>query len=285
MSIPPFAGPLGEAIEAFLGHCGHGQASEGTADSYRHALGRFLTAAGVADLEGAKGLADIRQALRKLEAEYQPATVALTISVARQFYKALQVDDRSIVDPTKDIKVKIPNNVPEWNVLHHGDPAELLGQIKEPRDRAILMALMLQGWRVSELCTMTWKNLRQEKERWVIEWKAKGKKLRTQALQPAVLEAIRAMGGKVSPTAPLFPKRDGSAHTRHDVYGMVTKHSKLFGKRVTPHGLRATYVSSVIARKGIEAARQLAGHKSINTTQRYSRWVVDSDDELTVDDL
>jgi len=278
--------PLRDAVEDFLKRCSHGQASKGTTASYRYAIERFLEAAEVSTLGDLRELKDLRKAIRALEAKYRPATTASTVSAMRMFYQALQVDDPTWGNPTVNISMPIPNNTPEWNVLHQGGVPELLGKVTEPRERAVIFALALQGWRVSELCAMTWKNLRQEKERWVCEWRAKGKKLRTQAMQPLVLEALRAAGPKVGPSMPLCQNRDGEAWTRFEIYNLVTKHTKaVFGHAVTPHGLRATYVSSVIARKGIEAARQLAGHSSISTTQRYSRWQVDADDELTLEDL
>lgn len=276
---------LTQAVDQFLAGAGHSRAGTSTQTSYRYALERFFKAAALSTVADLKSLTDFRKALRALEQEFEPATVALTVSAVRQFYRALQVDDPELKDPTVGIRVHIPDNVPEWNVLQQGDPAAMLEKIKEPRHRAVFLALVMQGWRESELCAMTWKNVRQEGAGWVVEWKAKRGKMRRQALQAVVMEAVRACGGKVAPGAPLIPNVGGKAFTRHEVYNLVKKYSKLFGRRVTPHGLRATYISSVIARKGIEAARQLAGHKSIATTQRYSRWLIDSDDPLTVEDL
>ncbi len=280
---------LAEAVDQFLTGAVHARAGAGTQSAYRAALERFFRAAGLETLAQVKELGDFRKALRVLEKESAPATVAHTVSVVRQFYQALQVESPEVKDPTVGVHIQAPDNVPDWNVLKQGDASELIELIPEPRDKAVVLTLVLQGWRVSEFCAMTWKNVRREGERWVVEWKAKRGKMRRQVLQPVVLEALRAAAGKGKkadlPSGPLVLNERGRAYTRDDVYHMVTRYSKKLGRRVTPHGLRATYISSVISRKGIEAARQLAGHRSIATTQRYSRWVVDSDDTLTVEDL
>lgn len=278
---------LEEAIASFSVESVHNRASEGTQGSYQCALRRFFAVAERGTLAQAKALgeSDMPKIVRRLEKKYRPATVALTISAARQFYRALRVDDPELVNPLTDVKIAVPNNVPDWNVLHEGASAELLSKVTDLRDRAVLLCLVIQGWRVSEFCGLTWKNVRQRPDgEHVVQWKGKRKKLRNLRLQKVVLEAIQALGPPARSDAPLVPAPDGRPFNRFEVYNLVKRCAKKAGFNVTPHGLRATYISSVIARKGIEAARQLGGHESIETTRRYSRWKID-EDELTVEDL
>lgn len=278
---------LGEAIDQFL----EGYKAETTKVAYYNGLMRFFTEAtdmARATLEDLKDVTPevFATSVRRMEREHAPATVAHTVAALRAFWRYLRTLDRAFVDPTKEFRSKKYDNVPTWNVLKEGEAAKMLEEISAPRDRAVFMALVLQGWRASELCKLTWKNVRQEKDgRWVVEWKGKRGKFRIQGLQDAVLEAARAVGGKVAPNEPFIPRANGKPLTRGIVYGIIAKWAKVFGTKLSPHGLRATYISSVISRKGIEAARQLAGHESLSTTQRYSRWQVTSDDPLTVDDL
>lgn len=276
---------LDAAIDEFVSRCAHSQATGATQASYRNALQRFFDAAELTSLKAVEGLKSAAKAQATLEHAFEPATVAQTLSVARQFYKYLKLSGHPVEDPTLGLSVKHVDNVPDWNVLHEGESAKLLETVKEPRDRAVLIALILQGWRVSELANMQWKHLRETKAGWEVEWRAKGRKLRVQGLQASVLEAIRALGGRGKPNDPLIPKEGQMPLTRRDIYRIVNKYTKAFGRRVTPHGLRATYISSVISRKGIDAAKALAGHKNISTTQRYSRWTVNRDDPLTLEDL
>ncbi len=270
----------------------HNRAAEGTKTTYLAGLARFFAAAEISELSGVRELAEegpraVQRIIKRLEKDYAPSTVSQTLVVARQFYKALAIDEPELKNPLADVSVPVPANSPEWNVLHEGDTKKLLKEIEDPRERAVILTLVLQGWRVSEFCRMTWGNVRAKGDRYVVEWRAKGKKLRVQGLQPAVLGAAQELAGeKPTPKAPFIARDEfGRPYDRHRVYKIVRKYAAAAGFRLTPHGLRATYVSSVIDRKGIEAARQLAGHQSIATTQKYSRWKVERDDDLTVEDL
>lgn len=257
-----------------------------TRSAYRGALARFCEAGGISTLDDLRAVKaqDLPELVSRVAGS--PATIQQTLSAVRSLYRHLRLEDPTIGfrGPT------IGDNVPDWNVLHPGDSQLVLDHLTDPHQRAVLLALVLQGWRVTELCRLTWGQVRQDREHgWVVEWRGKRNKLRTQGIQAAVLEAIQALGeppaGAKRARAPLLPHPSGRAWTRFEVYNLVTRAGKAAGRRITPHGLRATYISSVISRKGIEAARQLAGHSSLDTTSRYSRWQIVRDDPLTVEDL
>ena len=275
--------PLAQAVEQFLAR----YPAKTTQSAYRDALERFFHAGGLTDLDAVKSVT--REAFPGIiyKLTCGPATVKHTVAAARAFYTFLRSLDYSIEDPTGGFKTPaVGDNAPAWNVLHQGEPQAVLEKIVDLHDRAVFLALVMQGWRVSELCNLRWSNIRQAQSgEWVVEWRGKRNKHRVQGLQNTVLEAVRALGGATKPSSPFLPTSKGEAWTRHEVYGLVTRYAKRAGKRVTPHGLRATYISSLISRKGIEAARQLVGHKSMDTTMRYSRWTILSDDPRTVEDL
>lgn len=262
-----------------------------TKTAYRHALERFFKAARLDTLVKVRDFRpkDMPAVGRELGAHFKPASIAQAVIAVRSFYKFLAAEDDAFKDPTVDFKSPaIGDNVPEWNVLHQGDPAKLAAAIVDPRDRAVVLALLLQGWRVSAFCKLTWKQFRQEGGRTIVEYRGKRNKLRTQSIQQPVLEAAEAWAaGRTEPKDP-FVCRDAEGSRPLDrfvVYRIVRQYAAELGFRVTPHGLRATYISSAIDRKGIEAARQLAGQENLSTTQRYSRWKIESDDPLTVEDL
>ncbi len=274
---------LTQTVEQFLEQ----YRAKTTQSAYRDALHRFFAAAECVTVDQVKAITfeDIPSVVRHLTCG--PASVKHTLSAARSFYGFLRQEDRAVVDPTLGFKApSIGDNAPMWNVLHKGEAQEVLAVIKDLHDRAVFLALVMQGWRVSELCALQWKNIRQGQDgEWIVEWKGKRGKQRVQGLQAPVLDAVRALGGVVKGNAPFLPTPKGEPWTRFEVYGLVTRYAKKAGKRVTPHGLRASYISSIIARKGLDAARQLAGHESADTTSRYSRWTVISDDKRTIEDL
>lgn len=284
---------LEQAIETWLST--YPNASTKTA--YSHALARFLKVAKLDTLVKVRDFRpkDMPAVGRELGAQFKPASVAQAVIAVRSFYKFLAAENDEFKDPTTEFKAPaIGDNVPEWNVLHQGDPAKLAAAIKDPRDRAVVLALLLQGWRVSAFCNLTWKQIRKEAGRTIVEYRGKRNKLRTQTIQQPVLDAALAWAGKRTNPKDPFVCREGETFSakfgarpldRFLVYRIVRKYAAELGFRVTPHGLRATYISSAIDRKGIEAARQLAGQENLSTTQRYSRWKIDADDPLTVEDL
>ena len=215
----------------------------------------------------------ITLAVAALAKKYKAASTRHTFDVAHHVWAAELGTKKG--SPFEDVEVpSTRGNVPEWNVLHPGELKKLEKTVRFPLDRLVILALALQGWRVSELCSLKWSDLTVDKDGDTIaSFIGKGGKHARQMVQPEVLKAAKAWAGGDESSLVL------GGYSRFDVHYIVTKWTKkLLGRRVTPHGLRATYISDVIARKGIEAARQLARHADIKTTQRYSRWVVVKDD-------
>lgn len=278
---------LEQAVETWLST--YPNASTKTA--YRHALERFTKVAGLDTLVKVRDFRakDMPAVGRELSAQFKPASVAQAVIALRRFYKFLAAEDDAFKDPTGEFKTPaIGDNVPEWNVLHQGDPAKLAALIQDPRDRAVVLSLLLQGWRVSAFCKLTWKQFRKDAGRTIVEYRGKRNKLRTQQIQDTVLEAaVTWANGRTEPNSPFVCRNETGYRPldRFVVYRIIQRYAAELGVRVTPHGLRATYISSAIDRKGIEAARQLAGQENLSTTQRYSRWKIESDDPLTVEDL
>lgn len=274
---------LSEAVDDFIAR--YPKAT--TQGAYRNALKRFFSVLGTPTLENVKDLSmqDFEKAMYALEKAHQPASVAQTASAAKQFYRHLRLTGHKFEDPTFGHRGKAVDNVPTWNVLREGDTPKLLGTIKDPHENAVVLTLAMQGWRVSEFCAMTWSSVRQGRQGWEAQFKGKGGKMRSQGMQNVVVIAAQALRLKQSPTAPFIAKPDGTPYTRQEVYHLVTKHSKAFGQRVTPHGLRATYISWVISRHGIDAAKEFAGHTDIKATQRYSRWAAKRDDQMTPEEM
>jgi site-specific recombinase XerD len=262
-----------------------------TQNAYRGALARYFHVAEIKSVAEAKQMTPplFAPVLRLLERKYKRGTVTQTLIALRQWHQTMSLEDPSVVDPTAGQKRKSPKPETGWNVLRQGDAARLLEHIESPRDRAVLLALLFQGWRASELAAMTWACVKQEvvegQLTWVAEWYSKRHKHRLQGLQPIVLESALGVCQRQQPTDPFIAYDGTTPLSRFDVYNIVQKYTKQAGFKVSPHGLRATYISSVIQRKGIEAARQLVGHEDIKTTQRYSRWKIDRDDVLSLKDL
>lgn len=217
------------------------------------------------------------------EAQYQPASIQVACSSARVFFRRLVAKGLVPSNPLSEIRVKGGQNIPVWNVLQASEIEKL---VEAPtgrhrlRDRAVILALVEHGFRASELCAIRWEQVIKEPDgRLVATVLGKGKKEARMRLKPRTVEAALAWSKSTRSSRPFIPMElDGTPLDRFEVHAIITTWAKSIGSKVTPHGVRATFISDVISRKGIETARKLARHASIGTTVRYSRWEV-LDDE------
>lgn len=242
-------------------------------EAYQQSWVRWCAVASAEPREWTRAL--VTSAVQKLSTKYKPASLRHTVDVARSVWSAEMGTKRG--SPFEEVELpSFRGNIPEWNVLHPGELAKLEKELRGHKlDRLVILALAMQGWRVNELCALKWSDLTVDKDGDTIaSFIGKGGKPARQMVQPEVLKAAKAWAGPAGKGVFVL-----GGFNRFDVHYIVTKWSKkVLGRRVTPHGLRATFISDVISRKGIEAARQLARHADIKTTQRYSRWVVMKDD-------
>ena len=261
-----------------------------TRTRYQHVWTGFALEAKIIDLPALKALngRGLEKVLDVMLTKYAPATVALTLAAVRCVVrKGVQLDALP-KDSTVGVKVPVGDNVPRNNVLLAGELEKLakalpLGTL----ERAVVLALALQGLRRAELCAATWGDVKKGSDgRLELHLVGKGGKPAVLGLQPLVLKAVQAWAGTETcgaPNAPFIAATPGVPLDEQQVYRMVNQITlKHLGHRATPHGLRATFGSDVIARKGIEVARQLMRHSSINTTVRYSRWLATRDDDRTL---
>ena len=263
---------LARAVEVAL--AGH---TSPTRVVYQTAFARFCRAArvtGLADLR-TMTIARARAARVRLAADYADGTCAQTVLSTRVVLGALQLAGARWWD---DLEVGRRSPPPDWNVLMPADRERMLARAAgEPRDLAVLLTLVNHGWRASELARLRWADLgRDDQGDWVANFKGKGGRVFRRGVRPEVVGAASAWceAGEGRMFIPRDRRRPDIPLTRFDIYRIVRRWSLAVGHRVSPHGLRATYISDVIGRRGIEAARQLAGHASLLTTQRYSRWKI-----------
>ena len=99
----------------------------------------------------------------------------------------------------------------------------------------------------------------------------KGGRVRTVVVPPLALERLDAIQPD-SPTELFFVTRTGKAWTQREVRDALTRLGRRHGLRLHPHLLRHSAASISLARgANIEAVRDMLGHASLSTTQRYVR--------------
>ena len=144
------------------------------------------------------------------------------------------------------------------------------------RDKAMLSLMMCTGMRESALSEINLENLNLDEHR--INGIAKGKKSMEYVFNDSTAEAIRQWlfvrdnYVKEVNTESLFLSNQGNRMAVNSIAKMVKKYTKAgIGKELSPHKLRAGYVSIIYNKTGnLEFARRAVGHASVNTTKLYA---------------
>ena len=137
---------------------------------------------------------------------------------------------------------------------------------------ALVRMLFYSGARVSELCTATTKDLREERGHrtlWVT--RKGGGRIRLTVARPAAEALDTHLQDRAGP---LFLGRDGQALTRHGASRRLDRLVKAAGirKPITPHSLRHTAATLALDEgQDIREVQRMLGHSKIETTMRYDR--------------
>lgn len=151
-------------------------------------------------------------------------------------------------------------------------PEELLSQAllrAEPRTRAILVLAGQAGLRRAEIAQVRVDDLSSDGRTWYLEVRGKGGRTRTIPVAASVAAMIRHECSRQD-SEWLFPSPVGGAH-------LTPGHVSKLAARVLPvgwslHTLRHRFATVAYeAGHDILAVRELLGHASVSTTQRYTR--------------
>jgi integrase/recombinase XerC len=159
------------------------------------------------------------------------------------------------------------------------DPDEAKALVEVPtdaplglRDRALLELFYSSGLRLSELCSLRWRDL--DLEGALVTVIGKGRKQRSVPLGSHARNALhewRRYTGAAN-DAPVFPGRNGAITPRAIQLRVrqLAQQQGLF-KRVHPHLLRHSFASHILESSGdLRGVQELLGHADIATTQIYT---------------
>ena len=148
-----------------------------------------------------------------------------------------------------------------------GDDAESV------RDRALIELLYSSGLRVSEFCSVRWRDL--DAVGGLLRVTGKGSKTRIVPVGAKALEALASLRALDGPddADPLVRGRGGKPLSPNGVRARLKKRAKEQGvwKRIYPHLLRHSCASHLLESSGdLRAVQELLGHADIGTTQIYT---------------
>jgi integrase/recombinase XerD len=158
-------------------------------------------------------------------------------------------------------------------ILPEADVHRMLSLETDERNRAILLLLYASGVRVSELCSLCWRDVQANGDGAQITVFGKGAKERAIQVPASVARLLEKVRGETGDQAPVFPSRKrGRALQPVAVLRIVRRAAARAGveARVSPHWLRHAHASHALDRGApIHLVQATLGHASITTTGRY----------------
>ncbi|WP_305804267.1 tyrosine recombinase XerC [Stenotrophomonas sp. YIM B06876] len=198
------------------------------------------------------------------------------LSACRSFYTWLLRQGRIEVDPTAGLRApRAPRRLPQ--VLDADEAVRLVELPTDAplgrRDRALLELFYSSGLRLSELCTLRWRDL--DFIGGSVSVVGKGQR---QRLVPVGSHACKALldwraEGAATAEAPVFPGRGGAFISQRAVQIRIKQLAQRQGlfKHVHPHMLRHSFASHILESSGdLRGVQELLGHADIATTQIYT---------------
>lgn len=278
-----------KAIEQFLRYlAAERAASPKTIETYRVPLEELRAFASEIKKkeEVALSLIDVvvvRGYLARLHGQNSAITVSKKLSASRSFYKYLQRQGIVTESPMARIRgPKRPQNLPEV-----ASPQEAATLVESPkgdgvlalRDRALLELLYGAGLRVAELCGLSLNDLHLSQR--FVRVLGKGRKERLVPFGDTVAEALESylaqrftLAQKKQEARAVFLNAHGGRLTTRGAFLIVDRSARQSGifRANHPHALRHAYATHLLdGGADLRSIQELLGHKSLSTTQRYTR--------------
>ena len=205
----------------------------------------------------------------------KPNTVSTRLRALYAFFNFLT--KRDVIHPDvlkRKMHIKIPDALPR--AIDPEDITQLLGVIKEPRDRALILTLLRTGMRIGELLNTKLNDLNL-KDKYIEIFEAQKNRVgRVVYLSDDARGALKKwLKLKNSQTEYLFYGRGGRPlcyETARTAFNKYLDKAGLPHKGYTLHCLRHTYASELLnAGMHLQCLQELLGHSCIEMTRRYAR--------------
>ena len=244
-------------------------------------FGRFLSGKGRHPRQVRQG--EINEFARRLSRDgLAPKSIARALNTVRMFYRYLVMEKIVAVDPTSEIRSpRTWKSLPRFLTLAEVD--SLLGapDASHPlgsRDTAMMEILYATGLRVSELVSLTLRDLHLDAG--YLTCVGKGNKERLVPLGRSAidrlhgyLDAARPLLMKGRSPAALFVNSRGAPLSRQGFWKILKKYGRAAGLRgkLSPHVLRHSFATHLLERGAdLRSVQMMLGHADISTTQIYT---------------
>lgn len=250
-----------------------------TLDAYRRdlaALSAWCVDAQCADLEALQA----EQLRQFVAAEHRRGlsskSLQRRLSACRSFFAWLLKQGQVTVNPAAGLRApKAPRRLPQ--VLDADEAVKLVELPTDAplglRDRALLELFYSSGLRLSELCTLRWRDL--DFVEGFVTVLGKGARQRRVPVGSHARNALLEWQRETAAAADVavFPGRGGGFISQRAVQIRIKQLAQRQGlfKNVHPHMLRHSFASHILESSGdLRGVQELLGHADIATTQIYT---------------
>jgi integrase/recombinase XerD len=169
---------------------------------------------------------------------------------------------------------KVSNNLAA-RIMSEEQVLTMLAMAGNERDKAILRLLYESAVRVSELCGLTWADVKPNASvGGQVTVHGKGDKVRSVAISKVAYESLMKLRHGADYDEPVFLSRqEGKGISRVQVYNIVSGAARRAGidGEVSPHWLRHSHASHALDRGApIQLVKETLGHANIVTTNNYA---------------
>lgn len=269
--LVPVAAPVetdAAFVELWLGT----KVSAHTRRAYRSEIDRFRTS--TAKPLGWITMTDLQSYARALgQGSLKPASQNRALTAIKSLLSFAQETGNIQFNVGAAVKLRPNRDALSQRILDESEVARLIDAANEGRDRVLLRLLYASGVRVSEVCTLTWRDAVERQEGGQITVFGKGGRTRAIRLKPKAWEQLLTIRGDAGAADPVFRSRKGggpldSSQVRRIVYAAARKAG--LEQKVSPHWMRHAHASHALDRNApIHLVQATLGHASISTTGRY----------------
>jgi integrase/recombinase XerD len=175
-------------------------------------------------------------------------------------------------DTSRPLILPNPKDTLAERILSADEVHRIINNENIPRNKLILKTLFITGIRVSELCSLIWKDLQDRSEGGQMTVYGKGSKTRTLLIPEPLWTELKEYQGNNSAESSIFRGRKNSQKLHPTtILRIVKRASKRAGirKAVSPHWFRHSHASIASEKAPLHVIQQSLGHESIQTTARY----------------
>ena len=157
-------------------------------------------------------------------------------------------------------------------ILSESEILQLIELEPKNRNKIMLRFLYETGCRLSEMCQLSWRNLKPRFEGGQVDIFGKGDKTRYVLFSPELWADLQSLRGGAGANAPVFATKSGRHFALSNVVRIVRAAAVRAGiqEKVSPHWLRHAHASHSLDRGApLHLVQATLGHSSVATTERY----------------